>query len=866
MIGAGRSVLVFARVVESLSAAYDPPDPFGLAMNYLQTITDALPVTDPVLVFALVMLIILVAPLAMWRLRLPGIIGVLIAGAITGPNALGILERDRTIELLGTVGLMYLMFVAGMSMDLHQFKQMRGRSISFGTLSFAIPQGLGITAGMMMLGYDVATALLLGSIVGSHTLLAYPVAKRIGITRNGAVTAAIGGTIVTDGLSLSVLAVVVAMSVGELSTMFWMQFSGMVGAFVAAIVFGLPLLGKWFFRNVSSDRGDIDFVFLMVVLFFSAALSSFVGLAPIVGAFLAGLTMNRLVPDTGPLMNRLNFVGDALFIPFFLLWIGMLVDFRALATSLDVWIMAGIFTGLVIVGKGLATLIASVAFGYTKDEGWTVFGLTIPQAAATLAVTLIGFQLEMFSQTEVNAVVVMILLTAIAGPWLVEHFGRRVALQEEIAPFKPGEAPLRILIPLANPSSAPALMDLAFMIRRPDSPEPVYPLMVANEAGDVQTQVAAGERMLGYAVIYASGAGVPVQPVTRVDTNIANGITRAVTELRISTVVIGWSGSPSRNRQALGSVLDQVLRDNSQTVIISRLTSPLNTTQRVVLIVPKFAEREPDFGEAIRTIKLLTTRLGAKLHVIASDFEIKHLEPRMKRIKPQVETTFVAADWSSLPPQLEEQLHDDDLLVLLHTREGRLPWTPELSRLPRRLVDRFPQHNLVLFYPSEATTPDTTWYSPSQPTTHGPSRLLEPARSALDIPHMSFDDALEYAISPHFKDKPDAIVYAHEALTKNARDYTTEVTPGIVLLHAHVPFVDQPTFFVVTSKDGLEVPRVTKPAHVMILLLSPQDLPAEEHLRTLASIARMMRSPDLVERLRDVETFEQLQEILTVQQ
>jgi Kef-type K+ transport system membrane component KefB/mannitol/fructose-specific phosphotransferase system IIA component (Ntr-type)/nucleotide-binding universal stress UspA family protein len=837
-------------------------------MNYIRSMMEDLPVTDPVLIFALVMLIILVAPLLMSRFRLPGIIGVLIAGAIIGPNALGILQRDETIELLGTVGLLYLMFVAGMSLDLHQFQQMRKRSISFGTISFLIPQTLGIAAGMMFLQYDVVTALLLGSIVGSHTLLAYPVAKRIGITRNGAVTAAIGGTIVTDGLALTVLAVVVATVQPEgLSTMFWVEFTVLVGAFVAAVVFGLPLLGRWFFRNISGERGDIDFVFLMVVLFFAATLSSLVGLAPIVGAFLAGLTMNRLVPDTGPLMNRLNFVGDALFIPFFLLWIGMLVDFRALATSLDVWIMAAIFTGLVIIGKALAVAIAKQAFGYTSNESWAVFGLTIPQAAATLAVTLVGFQLEMFSQTEVNAVVVMILLTAIAGPWLVEHFGRRVALQEEIAPFKTGESPLRILIPLANPSSAPALMDLAFMIRRPDSPEPVYPLMVANEASDVQIQVAAGERMLGYAVIYASGAGVPVQPVTRVDTNIANGISRAITELRISTIVIGWSGSPSRRRFSIGTVLDQVLRDNQQTVIVCRLTTPLNTMGRVVLVVPPFVEREPGFGEAIRTIKLLSSRLGAKLVVMASEVEVKHLEPRMKRIKPQISTSYQPiTPWSSLGSHLGEHVKDDDLVILLSTREGRLPWSPELSRMPRRLADQFPSHNLVLYYPSEHVH-DTHSSWPTQAeqqqqietTSIG---LLEPARTSLGIAAMPFEDAIEYVIAPHFKDQPYAITDALRALEKNAREYSTEVTPGAALLHAHIPQVNKPTFFLATCEDGLELPRVTKLVHVLLILLTPSDLSPEEHLGTLARIASMMRAPDLVAQLRTVQSFEELRDTL----
>lgn len=845
-------------------------------MEYLRRIQDALPVTDPVLIFALVMLIILVAPMAMRRARLPGNIGVLIAGAIIGPSALGILERDRTIELLGTVGLLYLIFGAGMSLDLHQFKQTRMYSITFGSVLVVAPTVLTIAVAMTFLGYDVPTTLLLCAIVASHTLLAYPIAQRLGITRNPAVTSALGGTLITDGFAYSVLAVVVAMAEGELTTIFWLRFTAMVVAFFGVVVFLLPMLGRWFFRNVRSERGDVDFVFLMVVLFFAAALSDFVGLAPIVGAFLAGLSMSRMVPDTGPLMNRLNFVGDAMFVPFFLLWVGMLVDFGALATSVDVWIVALTFTGLLLAGRAIGVLVWKRVFGFKAAEGWTAFGLTIPQAAATLAVTLIAFELEMFTQVEVNAMVVVILVTAILGPWLVEHFGRKVAISEELAPLKPGQTPLRILIPLANPASAPALMDLAFMIRRPDSPEPVYPLMVANKTGDVPHQVAAGERMLSYAVIYASGAGVPVTPVTRVDTNIANGITRAVTELRISTIVIGWSGTPSRNRKALGIVLDEVLHDNPQTVIICRLTVPLNTMQRVKLIVPRFAEREPGFGEAIRTIKLMTSRLGATLVVYAAENEIKHLEPRMKRIRPQVETEFVAASELGLLDQLGESVTKDDLLLLLSTREGRLPWTPELSRLPRSLADCFPELNLVLYFPSEETVEGLLsvgstgglWYSPANGLTDGrsiPQRasvLIEPIRTVLKVPALSFEEAVEYIIAPHFKDKSLAVEGTRRILEKNAREYSTQLTPGAVLLQAHVPFVRESTFFIATCDEGLKVPRVTKPVHVVLILLSPEELAPQEHLRTLANIARSMQSPDLVGRLRAAESFEDLRNVL----
>lgn len=819
-----------------------------------------LPLTDPVLVFALVMAIILLAPLAMARLRVPGLIGVILAGAFVGPSGLGLLERTGVVETLGTVGLLYLIFVAGMSMDLHQFALMRSRSAVFGLLSFFIPQLMAVGVGMWLMGFNLPAALMIGSIVGTHTLLAYPVAKRIGITGNPAVTMTIGATIFTDILGLSLLAIAVALATGNLSLGFWLQFGGGVVVYVLAVLFALPVVGRWFFRNVRGP-GEVEFMFLMVVLFMAAAGSRAVGLAPIVGAFFAGITMNRLVPDTGPLMNRLHFVGDALFIPFFLLSVGMLIDFRVLVKSADVWQAAGLFIGMVIVGKSLAALIAARVYGYGRLELITVIGLTIPQAAATLAVTLIGYDLDLFSTELVNAVVVMILVTCLIGPALVDSFGRRVALATEAAPLQTESSHLRILVPLANPSSAPALMEVAFMVRRPESLEPVYPLTVAFEGGDVAAKVAAGERMLGYAVTHASAAGVPVHAVTRVDTSIANGVSRAIVELRISTVVIGWSGEPSARRMIFGSVIDQLLETNPQTFLLCRLNTPLNTTRRVIMVVPRFLEREHGFGEAARTVKLMTSRLGAKLVVAAADSEIKHLQPRIGSIRPQVATTFTPiSPLANVVPRLQSMIETDDLIVLMSTREGRLAWTPDLDRLPQRLASEFPGSNLIVFYGSEQSTEARAAASAAIPGTSG---LLAPERVALGIPSLSFDQALEHVLRPHFRTLPSAMREVRDALIRNANEYSTEMSPGVALLHAHVPHVSTPTFFLATCPSGLTLPRIARPVRMMLVLLSPTHLPPERHLQSLANIGRLMRSAEVIDRVMGVTSFGELEQLFT---
>ncbi|HET8865362.1 MAG TPA: cation:proton antiporter, partial [Gracilimonas sp.] len=473
-----------------------------------ESLNFSLPFSNPVMIFALVMIVILVAPIVSKKIKMPGIVGIILSGMIIGPSVLNLLERDNTIELLGTVGLLYLMFMAGLSIDLNRFQKLRNQSVGFGSLSYAFPAIGAYFTGIYLLDYSPETSFLLGAIVGSHTLLAYPIVERLGITKNTGVTMSIGGTLVTDSLSLGILAIV-AGTVGESQGAgYWTTFVISIAVFVAASVIILPKLGRWFFRNMKHDT-DVDFVFMMALLFSTAFLAEVAGLASIIGAFIAGLLLNRLVPANGTLMSRIQFVGNALFIPFFLISVGMLVDVEVLA-SLDVWIYAIAFTLLVLIGKGLAAFVVRLAKGSSNAEGLVIFGLTIPQSAATLAVTLLGYDLGFFDQTAVNAVVIMILITCLLGSSIVEKYGRKVAILEDEKPFETSEVPQRIIVPLANPETSDALMDIAFMIRDENSEEPIFPLTVAHDGKDVDAQVAKGEKMLSHAVVHAAAAEIPV--------------------------------------------------------------------------------------------------------------------------------------------------------------------------------------------------------------------------------------------------------------------------------------------------------------------------------------------------------------------
>ncbi|MEX2404277.1 MAG: cation:proton antiporter [Balneolales bacterium] len=821
----------------------------------------SLPISDPVLIFALVMFIILITPIVFDKIRIPSIVGLILAGTIVGPSVLGLLERDNTIILLGTVGLLYLMFMAGLSLDLNKFEKHRSSSFVFGLFSFFIPQLVSIAVGFYLLDFDMSTSLLLGSIVGSHTLLAYPIASRLGITKNLAVTTVIGGTIITDGLSLTVLAVVIAAATGDINAQFWLTFIGSVSIYLILVLFGLPYLGRWFFRRITNQT-NTEYVFLIAVLFITAYLAQVAGLAAIIGAFLAGFTMNRLVPESSVLMNRVMFVGNALFIPFFLISVGMIVDVSVL-TSYDVIIYSLTFTLLVLGGKFLGAKVTQWVYKYNAAEGWVMSGLSIPQAAATLAVTLISFDLGFFDEAMVNGVVVLILITSLIGPWLVETYGRKVALLEEKKPYNASEAPQRILIPLANPATSEALMDLGMMIRNPGSEEPLLPLIVARDTADVEAQVAAGEKILSHAVVHAAAANVPVLPVTRVDMNTASGIVRAIKEMRISNVLIGWKGQATSRRSIFGSVLDQLLDQTDEMAIVCKLDQPLKTTERIVLAVPPLADREPGFARAVDTVKNLVSELGADLYVIATERNSDILKEFISSKAPEIEAEFnLLEDWSEMSKKNRFDLEDNDLMILLSARKGFISWQPNLERLPGLITTDYPEVNLLVVYPSEKRPDDTSTLQ-----IHFGRNSKLPSLSTQNITpklnEVSYENALKQMMGSRFHHKENALHIAVDKLLQIDPDNTPGELPGVLLTHTTSIHVDEPTLFLGLSSTGIEYGKMNEPIKVIFVLISPKGFPLQRSLNILGKVTRMLRSTEIIDSLSKSTTVQEIRDILS---
>lgn len=664
------------------------------------------PLEDPVLIFALAIFVFLAAPLLLERYRLPGIVGIILVGALVGPNALGLLERDGAIVLLGQVGVIYLMFLAGLEIDVADLAENPAESVTFGLLSFVIPQAVGTVAGVALLDMSVPAAALYASVFASHTLLAYPVVARLGLVKNRAITAAIGGTVITDTLALLVLAVVVAATAGALTALFWVRLAVGLALFFVGTWVLLPRAGRWFFRTVT-EESYFEYLFVLLAVFVAAYAAELAGVEPIIGAFVAGLALNRLIPKRGVLMNRLEFVGNAIFIPFFLLSVGMLVDVRALLLGGDTLLVAASLVVLVLLTKYAAAWVSGRLFGYSRAEVESAFGLTLGQAAAALAVTLVGFEIGLFDRAVVNGVVAMILVISVVSPAVVSRAGRRLALAAD-AVAEPAPA-RRLLVPFSrNTEYRTGLLDLALSLRDPDSDDPIYTVTVVppDDIERTEQAIASVEAAGASAGEYAAGAEVAVDSQTRVNHNVASGIAQAALENRISAIVLGWDGARSRTQRTFGSVIDRVLRGTTQLVVVARVRAPLNAVDELLVVLPPDVEHAAGFPEAAHVAKTLAEDLGATLRVVGVEGDPAELERGLEAVSPDVPLAVERADdFDAALARVEEASGPGVLPVCFSARRGHLGWHPELQTLPGRIA-ALSEENFAVIYPATRPTDD----------------------------------------------------------------------------------------------------------------------------------------------------------------
>lgn len=665
-----------------------------------------LPITDPTLIFFVVLCIILLAPIIMGKLRIPHIVGMVLAGMLVGKYGLNILERDSSFELFGEVGLYYIMFLAGLEIDMNGLKNNSWKVVGFGLLTFAVPFILVFLSCLYMLHYSAVASLLLGSVLGSNTLIAYPIVCKYGLQKHNSVTLCVGASMISVTFALVVLAAIVGTYNNGTGIGFWLLFILKFAAYIGAAVYCIPRITRWFLRRYSD--AVMQYIFIMGILFLSAAITDMLGMEGVFGAFFAGLMLNRYIPHVSPLMNRIEFIGNALFIPYFLIGVGMLINVRVLFEG---WSTAFITFCLVFfgtVGKALAAYAIAFFHRLPKVHGHMMFGLTAAHAAGSIAIVMVGIRLKVAEGTYLlnddmlNGVVMMILFTCIIGSMVTEKASRDIVLND--IPTSANDSngdDEKILIPVKYPETAETLVNMAILMRNPKLNRGLVGLNVVYDDENRLQGQEKGKSLLEKLANMAIAADVRMLTQVRIATNIANGIKHAFKEFNASEIIMGLHNHKNVSKRFWGEFIQSLFNGLNRQIVIVQCNQPLNTIRRIHVAVPSRAEFEPGFCRWMERVARMAGNLDCKIEFHGQQGSLSLIRDYIQNRHPNLRAEYtLMAHWIELPA-LAASIREDHMFVVVTARKGTVSYKLALEQLPEELTRHFSGKSLMIIYPDQ---------------------------------------------------------------------------------------------------------------------------------------------------------------------
>ena len=659
-------------------------------------------ISQPVAIFLLVLLIILLGPLLFRRLQIPTIVGLIIAGMAVGPYGFGLLDRDASFRIFGEVGILYIMFQAAVDIDMFHLKQHGRKGVIFGLLSFLLPMVAGVFAVRYAFGAGWDTSLLIASMYASHTLVSYPTVSRFGLQNSRSAAIAVSGTIVAVMLALLCLGGVVQAHVdGTYNVKSLLIMLGLTGVYCAVIGWSFPWATRRFFKSNSDPV--TQYIFILAEVFVASLLAQVIGLEAILGAFYAGLVLNRLIPGRSPLMKNIRFVGDAIFIPYFLIGVGMLINVGVLVKGWGVIWATVNMAGVALLTKWLAAYGAQKAFGLSGNERSMIFGLTSGKAAATIAAVMIGYNYGMLNEDLMNGAVIMILICCIVASVTTERAAKSIRMEikeEDLNRDELGRNEFaRQVVSVSNPVTSEGLMRLAVFMRSRKNHNEVTALFV--KSSDDKGRQEMGRTALEQAVTAAEEMDVPARGMERFDINVASALRNVSVELDATEIVIGFHRKANIVDTFFGSIVEQLLAATHKMVIMSRCFIPVDTVGRIVCVVPEKAEYETGFHLWVSRISMLAANIEARVTFIAYKSTEEFIRTVLADDKAEVEVKFETLDSYDDFILLSGDVDDDDLLVVVGARKGSISHSSDLENLPGFLSRYFSRHNLMVVYPKQ---------------------------------------------------------------------------------------------------------------------------------------------------------------------
>lgn len=666
-----------------------------------------LPVRNPVLILSLFFFVILLVPFLFRRFHIPGILGLILSGVLIGPNGLNILEKSDAINLFSTIGLLYIMFMAGLELDTHEFNKYKYKSLLFGLLTFIIPLLIGFPICFYILNFDFQASFLVASMFSTHTLISYPIVSRWGIVSQQAVAVTVGGTILTDTAVLIMLAVILKTNNEGISSAFWLQLLTSLIVFSIIMFKVIPPISRWFFRKVESEKHS-HYIFVLSVIFLAAFLSEIAGVEPIIGAFMAGLALNPLISHTSALFNRIEFIGNALFIPFFLISVGMLVDLSVLFNGNQAIIIAIILSIVALTVKWVAAWLTQIIFSYQGVHRRLIFGLSSSHAAATLAIILVGYEAKILDENTLNATIILILITCVVSSVVTERAARELLLKQGLIDqnlnhIDQQNVKEKFLLSISNQWSLNRFLELSVIFRKNVKNIPLHVLQVVPADFPENELLAEDEFTLNLRK-KAAELDTPVLFQREPDFHIASGITRVANQLDTHYILLGWPQKSGLIDLVFGELLDNVLDIAPQHVLVCRLQLPLVAHQNLIIGLPPLAFTEPGFTDCFKKWMQLSLELRLDVIIFCS-------EETKGYIKKLHSTSFNFRNWKFKVTDLNQnwfrsienhKVNKEDLLILMPGRPSSVSFLLEQKEIPSYLEEYFPNNSVILFYSGDA--------------------------------------------------------------------------------------------------------------------------------------------------------------------
>jgi Kef-type K+ transport system membrane component KefB len=662
----------------------------------------ALPLSNPVLVFSLLLFIVLLSPILLRRIKIPSIVGLIVAGVIIGPYGLNFLEKSSAVDLISTIGLLYILFIAGLELDMHEFKATRNKSLLFGFFTFIIPLTLGFPVCYYLLDYDFYASLLIASMFSTHTLVSYPIVSRFGVSKNQAVAISVGGTILTDTAVLIIFAIIMGNNQNRLDYEFWLKLIVSLIVFSAIMFLVIPKMAKWFFYKFEDEK-YLHYVFVLSVVFFAAFLAEMASLEHIIGAFVAGLALNKQIPHSSALMNRIEFIGNSLFIPFFLISVGMLVDIKVIFKGEMALLVAFTLTTVALTSKWLAAFFTQKSLNLTSVQRQLIFGLSSSHAAATIAIILIGYQAGILDANILNGTIVLILITCVVSTIVTEKAAKKITFFQENTSYLASKLNQmqseHILLPIGNISNIEKLLEFALLVKDKKSSFPISILSVVPNTEDAELNILKSRDKIESFVNQAHATENQVNIITIIERNAAAGIARTAREIMADLVIIGWPQLAENQENSIGEKVESITLNTDKTTLVCLLNRPLISHKRIIIFSPPLSEQEVGFRLWLMKIIRLSKELSISIFHFGNRQTQDAARQQIKKNRTVTSIFYTEfEDWENFDLQ-SENINSNDILILAGARKNSISYSENLVRLTSQFEKYFPQNSKLIIYP-----------------------------------------------------------------------------------------------------------------------------------------------------------------------